>query len=197
MSDTKEYIVDKCYDLFLAHSYEAVSISDISKAIGMTKGALYHHFASKEDLFRSVVEKHLVLPVASCDLATISFSDFLESNIQEMRTLIDTYMNYSPQFTPLNYISFIIDASRHYKGFLDDKEKYVKEETAKTELVLKNSIERGEIRDDISVSVTAYMFTTVFMGFAGNLVMSKQDTDEAFNMLKQQIWEYYRLLKKE
>ena len=33
MSDTREYIIDHAYKLFLNKSYEAVSISEISKAM--------------------------------------------------------------------------------------------------------------------------------------------------------------------
>jgi len=60
MTDTKEYIIDQAYKLFLTKSYEAVSISDISNAIGLTKGALYHHFLTKEELFKAVIDKYLM-----------------------------------------------------------------------------------------------------------------------------------------
>ena len=53
MENTKEFIIDEAFKLFLDHSYEAVSISDISQAIGFTKGALYHHFKNKEELFKT------------------------------------------------------------------------------------------------------------------------------------------------
>jgi AcrR family transcriptional regulator len=37
--------------LFLAKNYADVSMEDIAEAAGVTKGALYHHFASKEALY--------------------------------------------------------------------------------------------------------------------------------------------------
>jgi AcrR family transcriptional regulator len=37
--------------LFLAKNYADVSMGDIAEAAGVTKGALYHHFASKEALY--------------------------------------------------------------------------------------------------------------------------------------------------
>ncbi|MGI8937596.1 MAG: TetR/AcrR family transcriptional regulator [Iamia sp.] len=40
--------------LFAADGFGATSIDDIVRAAGVTKGALYHHFRSKADLFRSV-----------------------------------------------------------------------------------------------------------------------------------------------
>ena len=80
MSETKEHIIDKSYELFISHSYEAVSISDISKAIGMTKGALYHHFLNKEELFKAVVDKHLILPTVACNLDQVSLKELFDYN---------------------------------------------------------------------------------------------------------------------
>lgn len=196
MSDTKEYIIDKSYELFLTHSYEAVSISDISKAIDMTKGALYHHFLNKEELFKAVVDKHFIFPVTTLDIETISLKELLDKSIESMRTTIDSCLSYSAEFSPINYISFLVDASRHYKGFIDSTDKHVKDEEAKMIVVLKNAIKRGEIRDDINVEVTAYIMTSLHMGLAGNLVTSSMDVDKSFQLLKEQILEYYKLLKK-
>ena len=43
--------------LFRAHGYAATSIEDIVERAGVTRGALYHHFAAKQDVFRAVVEE--------------------------------------------------------------------------------------------------------------------------------------------
>jgi AcrR family transcriptional regulator len=45
--------------LFLTKNYADVSMEDIAEAAGVTKGALYHHFASKEALY--VAMMHAVL----------------------------------------------------------------------------------------------------------------------------------------
>ena len=43
--------------MFLYNNYEAVTINSIIKAAGLAKGALYHHYISKEELFKAVVDK--------------------------------------------------------------------------------------------------------------------------------------------
>ncbi|NUW46795.1 TetR/AcrR family transcriptional regulator [Nonomuraea rhodomycinica] len=43
--------------LFAAHGYGAVGLAEIVRAAGVTKGALYHHFAGKADLFRAVLRE--------------------------------------------------------------------------------------------------------------------------------------------
>ena len=42
---------------FASDGYAAVRLTEIVAALGMTKGALYHHFDSKIALFRAVVEQ--------------------------------------------------------------------------------------------------------------------------------------------
>ena len=55
MKDTKARIQQTALDLFSRRGYEAVSVSDIAGALGMTKGALYRHFKSKQAIFESIL----------------------------------------------------------------------------------------------------------------------------------------------
>ncbi|MDD6235876.1 MAG: TetR/AcrR family transcriptional regulator [Clostridiales bacterium] len=57
MSDTKENILITALSLFAEDGYEAVSVSMIAGALGMTKGALYKHYKNKRDIFDSIIER--------------------------------------------------------------------------------------------------------------------------------------------
>lgn len=50
---TKEKIISISANLFNKQGFKATSISDITKATGLTKGAIYRHFVDKEDLEES------------------------------------------------------------------------------------------------------------------------------------------------
>lgn len=54
---TTRALVTEARRLFAAHGYAHVSLAQIVDATGMTKGALYHHFRGKDDLFRAVLEQ--------------------------------------------------------------------------------------------------------------------------------------------
>lgn len=56
MSDTKENILKIALHLFAVNGYEAVSVSMIAEALGMTKGALYKHYKNKQDILTVSVE---------------------------------------------------------------------------------------------------------------------------------------------
>jgi AcrR family transcriptional regulator len=53
---TQGMILDAARRLFADRGFEAASIDDIAEAAGVAKGAVYHHFESKEALFERVLE---------------------------------------------------------------------------------------------------------------------------------------------
>ena len=53
---TRESLVSAARVLFGRDGFNSTSLDDIASSAGVTKGALYHHFDSKEDLFRAVAE---------------------------------------------------------------------------------------------------------------------------------------------
>ena len=195
MDNTKDFIIEEAFKLFLNHSYEAVSISDISKAIGFTKGALYHHFKNKEELFKSVVDKYLFIPDVIADVETVRLSEYIELSNSEAEKIIRRLFGFTLVFTPINYMSLFTDAFRHYPGYAELKGDFINNEIEKTKNILENAIKSGEIRADINTSLIATNFFSINMGLAGNLVRNNS-VDESITLLKEQNNEFYKLLKK-
>jgi len=196
MDNTKDYIAEEAFKLFLNHSYEAVSISNISNAIGFTKGALYHHFKSKEELFKYVIDKYLFIPEAITDVETISLSEYLDLCFTQSQKIIKTIFNFTLVYKPINYLSMFADAFRHYPGYAESKGNFFSNEIEKTRVVLVRAIETGEIRNDINPDLIAMNYFSIIMGLAGNLVRNNS-IDDSINLLKEQLLEFYKLLKKQ
>ena len=57
MGDTGERILLTSLELFAQKGYAAASVSDIAGALGITKGALYRHFRSKEAIFEAILAR--------------------------------------------------------------------------------------------------------------------------------------------
>ena len=59
-NDTKgtvEKIIVFSSELFTKQGYEKTSMQDIVDALGMSKGAIFHHFKSKEEIFLAVIDR--------------------------------------------------------------------------------------------------------------------------------------------
>ena len=110
MLNTKEYIIDKAYELFMTNSYEGVSISDISKAVGLTKGALYHHFENKETLFKSVIDKYLIINISSKYSDEITLFDFINMSLDDIKKVVKSIVGEELQYLPINYFALLVDA---------------------------------------------------------------------------------------
>jgi len=53
---TREQLIEVATRLFAEHGYEDTSIEAVLAAAGVSRGALYHHFAGKDALFEAVVQ---------------------------------------------------------------------------------------------------------------------------------------------
>ncbi len=66
-AETRANIVDAAYHLFLDQGYSATSMRHISQRAGVTVGALYNHFSTKEEIWKEVIltrhPYHEILPL--------------------------------------------------------------------------------------------------------------------------------------
>ena len=56
---TLEKIVVTAARLFVEKGYEQTSVQDILDATGLSKGGLYHHFKSKEQILDAVMQRRI------------------------------------------------------------------------------------------------------------------------------------------
>lgn len=54
---TKQRILDEALELFAKNGYEAVSVSQISDAVGIKTPSLYAHYKNRQDIFDSIIKK--------------------------------------------------------------------------------------------------------------------------------------------
>lgn len=59
----RERLLAAAAAVFSRHGYRAASVEAIAREAGFSKGALYWHFDSKEDLFFALLEEHVDRPV--------------------------------------------------------------------------------------------------------------------------------------
>ena len=54
--DSKTKILDAAFNVFVKNGYRDTTMSHIVSKSVLSKGAIYHHYSSKKDLFLSLID---------------------------------------------------------------------------------------------------------------------------------------------
>ena len=54
--DAKKKILDSAFNVFVSNGYNDTTMSHIVKESGLSKGAIYHYYSSKKELFASLID---------------------------------------------------------------------------------------------------------------------------------------------
>ncbi len=103
---TIERILDTAAQLFFQKGYDRTTLQDIIDATGLSKGAIYHHFASKEAIIIAVVD--LVGEAQSAILAEVRDRKGL-TGAEKLREMFRTSMRLSFQGGILHMLPFLIE----------------------------------------------------------------------------------------
>lgn len=57
--EREQRILKAAVDLFIHYGYDKTTVSDIARAAGVSKGAIYLHFKSKDDLFEGLLIREM------------------------------------------------------------------------------------------------------------------------------------------
>lgn len=59
--ESKELIISSAEKLFLEKGFDTVSMRDISEEAKLSKGAIYHHYKSKDEIIKEIINKYVEL----------------------------------------------------------------------------------------------------------------------------------------
>lgn len=77
---TRAELIRVASDLFAERGYAGASLEDIAGKVGLTKGALYHHFRDKRALFEAVVAQVLEDDLVRIQVESRRVTSHLEEN---------------------------------------------------------------------------------------------------------------------
>src|SRR5215213_10643572 len=86
---TRDALLAAARALFAEHGYAGVGTEEVVRRAGVTRGALYHHFRDKQDLFRAVYEQTEYEIVASIGARMAGIADPMELLVEGVRAFLD------------------------------------------------------------------------------------------------------------
>ncbi len=199
MNPTKELILQKSFALFLKKGYDGVSMDDIQTQIGLSRGAIYHHFKSKEQIYKEVIDNYLLssltvfLDIAGTNPSTLLRA--IEENLTQRKIFIQKLRKITAhKIDDFFYFKLAFQADEYYKGFSQKITLLNSKEFERWKAAVLHAIETGEIRKNLDADYVAQMFVMIPQGLglaaAFNSRLKAEDLKEAY--LK-----FYNIIKTE
>lgn len=146
-------LVDAALELFLERGFAGTRMEDVAARAGVSKGSIYLHFATKEELFRAVVRAGIVPRIDQAEAAIAGFegsaADLLSALLHGL--LLEFWDSPSSGIPKL----IIADAGQ-FPGLARD---YFAEISLRArrllERIIRRGIERGEFREDMDAEYAA------------------------------------------
>jgi len=197
-ADEQNRIIDAALDEFASKDFETASLNNIIAKAGISKGSMYHYFASKEDLYVYIInqimktkEKFLsqALTLSGKPLAEMSFFENLEF---QMLASVD----FAAQHNREHQLSIRLQNMAENPL----KEKLTGELTGAFEeyinSMVNEAMEAGEIRDDFDKGFVTRILKFTLMHFVDIYPDSKNFVVEDSAALKEEARKLSAFLKK-
>ncbi len=179
--------------LFLLRGYRNVSLVDVGKEIGITKGGIYHYFSSKEELFHSVIcylFDYFGAKYAKVFDQEKSFRRVLEVMIGgEQDGYIERLLNMRQGDYQANNAGLALEIMHNFPE--------IQERIDRSQLELRNIVEKkiqiaqetGEIRRDLEAQILATIVLSISSGLKvlGHNLNTKAMQQQVINSLWQLI----------
>jgi len=176
MNETKLHILTTSFKLFLCKNFKEVTMQEIVTNTGLSKGAFYHYFKSKEQLFSEVIEMFfLTIPLSQqkkIDSSSLFsfYHDYLENASQTYAQLGEIVKEANVNI--ISVFSLSLDAMKRLPNY---KEKYIMGNKFVLGMwinVIKSARENGEISTSMTDVQIAYFFKFTMEGMG---MKSEQD----------------------
>jgi AcrR family transcriptional regulator len=162
MNTTKENILRTSLLLFLQKSYKEVTMKEIVEKTGLSKGAFYHHFKSKEELYKEIIKlffasgtlNYHAFPKDSLYNFFMHYVSSMNNSINELNQLLTNDNNESS----LNFFLIIFDAVSRFPEFLAIEHNLYLENIRAWEAIIQTAREKEEIATISSNTDIANLF---------------------------------------
>ena len=166
--DNRSYILATAFKLFFQKGYKSVTMSDLVKESGLSKGAFYHYFNSKEELYKHSMDMfidHYLKNFALTFNTEISLKENLIALYDQFIPITDN-MNTSSQEAVeslSNYLIFLQSLMRK-PDYRVKMVEYNQNFNIQFSEWIKIAQDRGEIINSLDPDLLARHFTSLMKG---------------------------------
>lgn len=161
--NTSEFILDKVAPIFNKQGYIGTSLSDITNATGLTKGAIYCNFSNKEDLALKAFQLNISIAI----IPLFKLIATKEGSINKLHTITNyqrSYYNLVKDRGGCPMLRVGVDTKFVNPLLFEAAEKLSQKFINGLIDILKKGIEFNEIKSDIDVNKYAQIILSLIEG---------------------------------
>jgi len=169
---SKSNIIRAAFALFLEKGYKEVTIKNIMEATNLSKGAIYHHFESKEEIYFATIETYYINLFQTTSLDDLS--DSFEQNIEliyhfaaDLFASIEGLTENGLEFPIRNFYSFQLNSENN-----EIVRKKIRSTVNEYKDIIKgivvHGIENEQIRKDLDVEALTLQIIGMLEGISIN-----------------------------
>lgn len=151
MSSRQTEIIRAAAKVFKAKGYHAATIQDIADEVGLLKGSLYYHVASKEELLYLVVKD----PITRVYRRLEKIADGKGSAREKIARAVAVHLEAFDVHYPHLFV-YIREMDSLYARLKDKIAESPKHYERLWHRILREGMKAGELRDDLDVKVATY-----------------------------------------
>ena len=160
---TTKYIIETVAPIFNKHGYIGTSMSHLTDATGLTKGALYGNFENKEALALSAFEYNRSILLAKID-DVLSIEGGALQKIDKLLGFYRQYDVFTMEMGGCPILNIGIDAQNNNTLLAAAAKETIKELEGKIALVLENGVKSGELQITVPPLQFAKQLYTILSG---------------------------------
>ena len=184
MNDTKEHIILLASKLFLQKNFKEVTMKELVNVTGLSKGAFYHYFKSKEQLFFEVLQ--YFFSCVNHDYESYSHESFYKFYHDYVKGTINLSNKYISKFDgeedkgrfTINYFTLIFDALKLYPEYRKLMIQGINREIEIWAKRIEKARLEGEIRTVMTDQELAKTFMYLSDGVAMHMMMQTPTVEE-------------------
>jgi AcrR family transcriptional regulator len=173
--NTEEKILEAALDLFFKKGYTATSIHEITESVGLTKGALYSHFKSKEDLLHTLFQAY---KQNFLDELIRSVTEHVGDAVSKLHHAITFYARFGQQNLRLvTFLNFISHELKTHEDFEFKLKNLYREQRRLISDLVRQGISQGLIKKELDPDMAAMTFMGLNDGILHHWVINRNTLD--------------------
>ena len=195
--NTRELLLQESFLLFLEEGYKEVSINKIITKCALSKGAFYHHFVSKEELYQQVLNRFFFNYFQSSDFvydSNLSFEEKLQSFVQAFVTPYEELLAFSTKTDLLSYFRFLFHAASHHPSVQYRVNKHFYKKGYYLAQIIKEEQKLNNFGENRNPKNIAHQLLSIILGVS--ILDGIYDATKIKSRLSESITQYIQLITK-